>query len=64
MFALPQASISRVILVRRDQLVPIGSHHIFRLGSEAIRVARLRQLIGEPEQAGSGQSLQVASMPF
>ncbi|HNN93699.1 MAG TPA: response regulator [Pseudomonadota bacterium] len=63
-FALPQASISRVMLVRRDQLVPIGSHHIFRLGSEAIRVARLRQLIGEPEQAGSGQSLQVASMPL
>ncbi len=63
-FALPQASISRVILVRREQLLPIGSHHILRLGSEAIKVARLRQLIGEPEQAGSGQSMQVTSMPL
>lgn len=63
-FALPQASISRVVLVRREQLLPIGSHHILRLGSEAIKVARLRQLIGEPEQAGSGQSMQVTSMPL
>jgi two-component system chemotaxis sensor kinase CheA len=63
-FALPQASILRVILVRRDQLLPIGGHHILRLGGEAIKVARLRQLIGEPDGASSGQSLQVASMPL
>lgn len=63
-FALPQTSVSRVVLVRRDQLISVGGQHILRLGGEAIKVARLRQLIGEQDQGLSGHSLHANSMPL
>lgn len=62
-FALPQTSVSRVILVRRDELISVGGHLILRSGGEAIKIVRLRQLIGEHEQTLSGHSLHAASVP-
>ena len=62
-FALPQTSVSRVVLVRRDALISVGGHLMLRSGNEAIKIVRLRQLIGEHEQGLSGHSLQASSVP-
>lgn len=45
-FALPQASVARVVLVRRDRLISLGSHTIFELDGQPVVVARLAQLLG------------------
>ncbi len=62
-FALPQSSVSRVALVRRDRLISVGGQLVLRTDGETIKVVRLRQIIGEAEQGMSGHSLQAASMP-
>lgn len=56
-FALPQASVSRVVLVRRDRLVAVGGHTVVEIEGQTIVVARLAQLLQIGEHFDESASL-------
>jgi len=45
-FALPQASVARVVLVRRNSLMAVGGHTVIELDGQIVVVARLARLLG------------------
>lgn len=56
-FALPQASVLRVVLVRRDRLISVGGHTVIELEGQTVVVARLSQLLKIGEHYDEAASL-------
>lgn len=56
-FALPQASVARVVRVRRDRLISVAGHTVIELEGQTIVVARLSQLLNIGEHYDEAASL-------
>ncbi len=56
-FALPQANVARVVLVRPDMLISLGGHTVFELDGQTVVVARLGRLLGIGELPERSPSL-------
>lgn len=56
-FALPQSSVTRVVLVRRNRLLPVAGHIVCELDGQTVMVARLSKLLGIGDSVDESTSL-------